>query len=71
MLFLPFLYFQIMMVSLFLARHDQYLIMFKDSNSTIFHSKQSITILQFFLLITIVYSRKENKKKKLLKQFFD
>ena len=38
MLFILFLhfylfhFFQIMMVSLFLARHDQYVIMFKDSN---------------------------------------
>ena len=37
------------------------------SNLPIFHSKQSIIIiiLQFILLIAIIYSRVENKKQKL------
>ena len=62
------------MVSLFLDGDDQYLIMFKDSNIfefTNFLSKQSIIILKFILLIAIIYCLGENKKKQLLKQFFD
>ena len=40
---------------------------FRFSNLPIFHSKQRIIkiILQFILLIAIIYSRVENKKKKL------
>ena len=62
------------MVSLFLDGDDQYLIMFKDSNIfefTNFLSKQSMIILKFILLIAIIYCLGENKKKQLLKQFFD
>ena len=75
MLFMPFLHF---LYFQFLSNHnghDQYLIMFKGfptfSNLPIFHSKQSIIILKFILLIAIIYSLGENKKTKLLKQFFD
>ena len=62
------------MLSLFLVFYDQYSIMLKDSNVFKFKnftSKQSIVILQFTLLIAIVYSQGENKKKTLLKLFFD
>ena len=62
------------MVSLFLDGHDQYLVKFKDSNIfefTNFPSKQSIIILTFILLIAIIYCLGENKKKQLLKKFFD
>ena len=52
--------FQIIMVSLFLARHDQYLMMFNDSN--IFEFTNSSFPTKFFLLTTIIYSR-QNKKK--------
>ena len=58
------------MVSLFLAPHDQYLIIFKDSNVFEFSNfsfQQSIIIS----VKAIIYSRGENKKKQLLKQFFD
>ena len=58
-------FFQTIMVSLFLAGHDQYLIMFKDSNVfkfTNFHWKQSIIIPKFILLIAIIYSLGKNKK---------
>ena len=41
------------------------------SNLPIFHLKQNIIILKFILLIAIIYSLGENKKKQLLKQFFD
>ena len=63
-IFYVFHSFQIIMVSLFLARHDQCLKIRTFSNFSIFHSKQSIMILQFILLIAITYSRWENKKKK-------
>ena len=64
--FYIFHFFQIIMVSHFLAWPDQCFIMFKIrtfSNLPIFHSKQSIIILQFILLIAITCSRGENKKK--------
>ena len=54
------------MISLFLALHDQYLIMFKDSNVFEFNifsfqAKYNNTVV--FLLIAIIYFRGENKKK--------
>ena len=61
--FYIFHFFQIILVSLFLAWNNELFIMFKDSNLPTFHSKQNIIILQFILLIAITYSRGENKKK--------
>ena len=58
-IFYIFNLFQIIMLSLFHAYYDQYSIMFKDSNVfefTNFPFKQNIIILQFTLLIAIVYS---------------
>ena len=62
-IFYIFHFFQIILVSLFLAWNNELFIMFKDSNLATFHSKQNIIILQFILLIAITYSRGENKKK--------
>ena len=62
------------MVSLFLAGHDQYLIMFKDSNVfefTNFPFKTKYKNTEIILLIEIIYSLEENKKKQSLKQFSD
>ena len=56
-IFYIFHFFQIIVVSLLLARHDMYFIMFQN------HSKQSIIIRQFIMLIAITCSRGENKKK--------
>ena len=54
------------MVSLFLAWHDQYFIMFKDSNVfefTIFHSEQSIIILICSVNSNYLFSKEEKQKK--------
>ena len=62
------------MVSLFLTGHDQYLIMFKDSNVfefTNFPFKTKYNNTEIILLIEIIYSLAENKKKQSLKQFSD
>ena len=72
-IFYIFHFFQIIMVSLFLAWHDQYFIMFKDSNvfeftNFPFKTKYNNTVVYS---VNSNYSRGENKKKKLLKQFFD
>ena len=54
------------MVSLFLAGHDQYLIMFKDSN---FFEFANLSFKKKYNNAAIIYSLEENKKKQLLKQF--
>ena len=54
------------MVSLFLAGHDQYLIMFKDSNVFEF---ANLSFKKKYNNAAIIYSLEENKKKQLLKQF--
>ena len=62
------------MVSLFLAGHDQYSIMFKYSNVyefTNFPFKTKYNNTEIILLIEIIYSLAENEKKQLLKQFSD
>ena len=59
-------FFQTIMVSLFLAGHDQYLIMFKDSN---FFEFANLSFKKKCNNAAIIYSLEENKKKQLLKQF--
>ena len=54
------------MVSLFLAGHDQCLIMFKDSNVFEF---ANFSFKTKYNNAAIIYSLEENKKKQLLKQF--
>ena len=72
--FYIFHFFQIIMVSLFLARHDQYFIMFKDSKVFEFTNFQFKTKYNN----NVVYSVNSNylfsrgkQEKKLLKQLFD
>ena len=67
-------YFRIFFYFLFLAGHDQYLIMFKDSNVfefTNFQFKTKYNNTEIILLIEIICSLAENKKKQSLKQFSD
>ena len=73
-MFYIFHFFQTILVSLFLARHDQCFIMFKDSNAfefTIFpfKAKYSNTVV-YSVNSNYLFSR-EKQEKKLLKQFFD
>ena len=61
------------MVSLFLARHDQYFIMFKDSNVFEFINfpfKTKYNDIVAYSVIAIICFQGENIKK-LSKQFFD
>ena len=80
MLFILFLcvfifhFFQIIMVSLFLARHDQYFIMFKDSKVFEFTNFQFKTKYNNNVVYSVnsnyLFSRAKQEKK-LLKQLFD
>ena len=65
---------QIIMVSLFLARHYQYLIMLKDSNifefaTFPFKTKYNNTVVYSVNKNYLIWRGKQEKK--LLKQFFD
>ena len=65
---------QIIMVSLFLACHDQYFIMFKDSNDFEFNNfaikaKYNNAVV-YSVNRNYLFSRRKQEKK-LLKQFFD
>ena len=65
-------HFQIIMVSLFLARHDQYFIMFKDSNVfefTNFPFKKTYNNTAVYSVNSNYLFSRGKKKKKLLKQF--
>ena len=67
-------FFQIIMVSLFLARHDQYLIMFKHSNAfevtnLLFQTKYNNAVALFANSKSFIVE--EKRRKKLLNQFFD
>ena len=65
-----FNFFQIVMVSLFLACHDQYLIMFKDLNVfESFQTKYNNTAV-FSVSSNYLFSRRKQEKI-LLKQFFE
>ena len=73
-IFYTFDFLQIIMVFLFLARHNQYFIMFKDSKVFKFTNFPFKTKYNN----TVVYSANSNylfsrgkQEKKLLKQFFD
>ena len=62
------------LVSLFLARHDQYFVMFKDSNvfeltNFPFKTKYNKTVV-YSVDSNYLFSKKK-KQKKLLKQFLD
>ena len=68
-----FNFFRSVMVSLFLARHDPYFIMLKNSNVLEFNNfpfkiKYNNTVAYF---VNCIYSQENNTRKKLLKQFFD
>ena len=72
-IFYIFSFFQIIMVSLFHAFHDQYFLMFKDSNvfeftNFPFKSKYNNTVV--YSVSNCLFS-KGKQVKKLLKQFFD
>ena len=65
-IFYIFHFFQIIMVSLFLAWHDQYFIIFKDSNvfeftNFSFKTKYNNTVV--YSVNRNIYSRRENKRK--------
>ena len=67
-------FFQIIMVSLFLTRHDQYLIMFKHSNvfevtNLLFQTKYNNAVALFANSKLFIVEGK--RRKKLLNQFFD
>ena len=69
-----FNFFQIIMVSLFFARRDQYFIMFKDSNvfqftNFLFKTKYNTKLL-FILLLAIIYSEDKTGKKIVEKKIF-
>ena len=62
------------MVSLFLARHDQYFIMFKDSNVfefTNFSFKTKYNNTVGYSVNRNCFFSRGKQEKKLLKQFFD
>ena len=67
-------FFQIIMVSLFLTRHNQYLIMFKHSNvfevtNLLFQTKYNNAVALF--ANSKLFIVEEGRRKKLLSQFFD
>ena len=69
-----FVFLLIILVSLFLARHDKYFVMFKDSNvfeltNFPFKTKYNKTVV-YSVDSDYLFSRKK-KQKKLLKQFLD
>ena len=69
-IFFIFRSFQIIMVSLFLARHDQHFIMFKDLPIFNFQFTNFPAKTKYDNTVAITYSQGKTRKK-LLKQFFD
>ena len=61
--FFIFRFFQIIMVSLFLARHDQHFIMFKDLSIFNFQFTNFPSKTKYDNTVVITYSQAENKKK--------
>ena len=62
-IFFIFRFFQIIMVSLFLARHDQHFILFKDLSIFNFQFTNFPSKTKYDNTVVITYSQAENKKK--------